>query len=241
MTARVKGKQEVLSPFRNFYDRVPFSLIPPLPKPCFLRAKRMLKSQFSVEPCFYLRNAVTTRRTVAKSCSGLVSSATPAAFPVKTPENRCWGYCHRGGGRAPSRRCRRRRYRRCPRGYRKPQGREVVIPSRYHSCRHRCYQVLPSHIRHYRSHHYRRCRCRHHRSYRHRRYRRHRHRCCRRRCPRGSSRKRRIALPESWVVGPGPRGRRCSAGSDEGRDCTQRRGCGGGAAAVDGGTVVYMS
>ena len=54
VTARVRDKPDMHSPYRKFHGRAPFARLLPFLKPGFHHVKRTLKSEPKAEACFYL-------------------------------------------------------------------------------------------------------------------------------------------------------------------------------------------
>ena len=56
MTARVRDKPDMHSPYRRFYGRSPFARLLPFLKPGYHHVRRALKTGPKAEPCFYLNS-----------------------------------------------------------------------------------------------------------------------------------------------------------------------------------------
>ena len=92
MTARVRDKPDMHSPYRRFYGRALFARLLPFLNPGFHHA-RTLKARPKGEARFYLNSRNHHSADCCKFCYRLTGSRTPAALLGSTRGSRLWGYC----------------------------------------------------------------------------------------------------------------------------------------------------
>ena len=116
MTARVKDKPDMLSPYRDFYGRAPFVRLLQFLKPGFRHVSRTETSKPKAQPCFYLSSGSNHAQDCCKVLlpNGYTSYTRDVAW--EHPRKPFVGLLPAGRMNVSRHRCRLCRHRRYPRG-----------------------------------------------------------------------------------------------------------------------------